>query len=158
MSLSIAALAVAQGSVGEGKHNPEFMRQIWEETGPWPGKGSGDWCSIYAGWQYRRAITGPLPFALSRGAKRFVRNVGEAGRFLDVPEPGALIVWHRGWPISWKGHIARVEFYRPEGLPVSPKKGATLQTIEGNILGGRSARRWYTEDEWRRRLYRIAII
>lgn len=153
LSLSLAALAVAQSSIGEGEHNPEWMERIWEETGPWPGKGSGEWCAVFASWCFRSALVGPLPFAVHRGAKRLTLNVGEAGRFLERPEPGALICWDRG-VIPWQKHVGIIEAYDREGLPGNPAH--VLSTIEGNKRD-RVRRVLYRPGEWQRRLYRMAI-
>jgi hypothetical protein len=95
-----------------------------------------------------------LPFLLSSGAKRLVKNIGDEGRYLEAPEPGAVISWHRS-VMPWAGHVGIVESHDPDL--------DELVTIEGNkrTAGRKHAlvdRFTYRRGEWRQKLHRIASI
>lgn len=153
MSLGIAALAIAQSAIGEGEdkgagnNRGVWLTRIRHETQT--GRAGEAWCATFVSWCFRRAVFGPLPFDLSSGAKRLVKNIGRAGDFTDRPEPGAVICWHRG-VMPWQGHVEIVASYELGHLvTIAGNKGPAPSKVKRYI---------YTGVEWRDRLYRIAVI
>jgi hypothetical protein len=151
-SLQLRALEVARNMIGLGENggnNRGEALDSWRRETMLPG---GSWCALWICYAYLRASQygrsiQPVPFDFSSSAKKLTRNVGNAGQFIDTPEPGALICWHRG-TLGWTGHVELVETYKP----------GELVTIAGNVgsYPSKIHRRTYNY-EWRNRLYRIAI-
>lgn len=90
-----------------------------------------NWCAAaVSSWLRAAAKASGLasPIAGSPGAKALGEQMRQAGRWVDVAGlaghvgPGWIVVWHRGVPGAWTGHVGIVE--RVEG--------DVLHTIEGN--------------------------
>jgi hypothetical protein len=161
------ALAIALAEEGQGE-DPKlgnnrgaaiYKYRRGDGTGrPWDI--AGPWCAAFASWCLMRSAEGlgyGPPFKTSRGAKRLTENVAAAGRRCAVPEPGALICWHRSrlGRMSRKGHVAFVVSYDPAT--------DTLVSVDGNKLG--RGERWadveqftHPRGRWRRGLYLMATM
>lgn len=50
-----------------------------------------------------------MPFERSGVAKKLYKRIGNAGEFIDYPDPGCVVCWDRGTPGSWQGHIGIVD-------------------------------------------------
>jgi len=156
------------GSMNNSGPSVERWRAVDGTGGPVGGRGS--WCAVVqcaADELARKSLQLDRAIVPSRGAKRYVRNVAAAGRWvakplgpfgirgfrmLDDPAPGDRICWHRGRE-RWKGHVARI----------IDTDGDAIRVIEGNrnnrtdALGRRYAvvgRRWIRD--WQKGLYGIA--
>lgn len=155
-ALSQLAIDYAIGEIGSGE-DPRLGNNkgldIERYHGVISAKSSGNWCAAFVSYCYKRAaaeLQTTLPFALSAGAKRLAKNIGEAGRTLKVPEAGAVICWNRG--IGWTGHIGIVE------STFATADGISITTIEGNAgkFPSRVERYHYREGSWQKRLYLMA--
>ncbi len=154
-ALSIAASMVGQGEFDQQNDSPQI--RFWlDQSGFGAQKAPVNWCALWIGYAFLRAqqegrSVNPLPFDLSLGAKKLVRNIGNAkgGRFLERPQPGAVICWHRG-SLPWQGHVELVEAYDVGRMvTLSGNSGPVPSVIK---------RRAYVAGEWTKRLYRIAAI
>jgi hypothetical protein len=104
----------------------------------------GAWCAAYCSWvaeEACRRVGIDLPFKRSQGAKQLGKRIATAGRKLDEPEPGCVVVWDRGklkpnGKPSWMGHIGFVERI----------EDGVLHTIEGNVGRYPSKVRRFTHD------------
>ncbi len=120
--LARTALAVAIEELGKGEtegnnRGADIRRYL---AGFVDSKGrqvrdGGAWCGAFASFAYRTAGERSrlvVPFELHTGAKRLGRNMGAAGRLFTDPDdaqPGDLILFHRGPPGDWRGHVGIVE-------------------------------------------------
>lgn len=155
-SLALMALEVARRCIGMGERDRQndgtFIRSLRAADRTGRGQNRGPWCAAFVSYCFAQAAEfRELPFKTSRGAKRLVNNIGQAGAFIDTPEPGAVVCWHRG-VFNWQGHVGIVEEYH--------EPSDTLQWIDGNVgpFPSAVARRVSAGGEWRRwRLYAIAI-
>ncbi len=87
-----------------------------------------NWCAGFVSWCYSHAPDG-IPFNYSLGARDIREQFRRRGWNYDArdhhPEPGDIIVWWRGQPDGWQGHIGLVH-HIADGI---------LYTIEGNKGG-----------------------
>ncbi len=122
----VAAIAEMQAGAREGGAN---------NAGPWVEKylngivaAPANWCAAFVSWCYSQA-PGGIPFNYSLGARDIREQFRQRGWTYDArdvaPEPGDIIVWWRGQPEGWQGHIGLVH-HVADGI---------LFTIEGNKGG-----------------------
>jgi hypothetical protein len=87
-----------------------------------------NWCAGFVSWCCSQ-IPGGIPFRYSVGARDIREQFQKRGWGYDsrqrTPEPGDIIVWWRGQPDGWMGHIGFVH-HVADGI---------LFTIEGNKGG-----------------------
>jgi hypothetical protein len=87
-----------------------------------------NWCAGFVSWCYSQAAGG-TPFTYSLGARHIREQFRRRGWHFEArdrePEPGDIIVWWRGQPEGWQGHIGLVH-HVADGI---------LHTIEGNKGG-----------------------
>ena len=129
--LKVAISELGDGAIAgnnEGRHVESYHRKILAPGAP---RKLGPWCAAFVSWCCEEAATRlgvELPFRRSGSAKRLAKNVAKASGVSimkkdTTPLPGDLIVFHRGSPLSWKGHIGIVECVQ----------GGMVHTIEGNV-------------------------
>ena len=119
----------------------------------------GEWCAYFVGWCAQKAAQNmgtSLPFEPHGGAKRTVRRVGKAGRFiarggkiLSPPAPGDFFSFDRGARGSAAGHV---------GIILAYEGGGVAETIEGNVGRFPCKVRKFQRDFNRSRLEDIARI
>lgn len=125
----LSVLARAQADVGVredlGKNDGKRIREYFQMFGT---GASQDWCAAAISTWIKEAGGGPI--AGSMGAKSIASQFKQAGLWVpkeqltnEVIVPGNIVVWHRGSPDSWKGHIGIIESYDGSG---------TMTTIEAN--------------------------
>lgn len=127
-----AALATALAEMQAGAREVDA-----NNSGPWVKKylngliaTPANWCAGFVSWCFAQHPNG-IPFKYSLGA-RDIRNQFRAKGWLyevdanNSPEPGDIIVWWRGHPQGWMGHIGLVHHF---------SEGGILYTIEGNKGG-----------------------
>ncbi len=152
--LYIKAKRLASELVGEGEtpgwgnNRGEAIDRWMVETGLGKAGQAPKWCSLVQCHLFKLAAgDDPLPFELHLRAKRFGRNVGRAGQFIEDPVPGALIVWARGM-FDWQGHIELCKEYELGHLVTySGNTGPSPQLFRERTYGG----------EWRKNLAFIAL-
>lgn len=119
MNRTISYALADVGEVEVGRNGGPYVHMLRRFCG-FPEDMLGAWCAIFGSAKFKRAwksIQFPerpwlaLPFELSRGAYRLVMNVGEAGRFIDVPEPGVACWKRRGWLLFRKAHFRFITGY-----------------------------------------------
>ena len=149
--------------------------------GPWCGVGSTAMCVEAA-----RECGHPVPFVPSRGAQRFVKNVGKSGSFIVKPRAGftrykgelnlalmehaLAIAWHRHGSWIGAGHVELLPRYNPitdEMTSWSPNTSPPLsvrnelnERLELNLVRGQAVwhRRVRTGKQWRKDLSCIATL
>lgn len=124
--LEVAIDEIGNGEAGRNNAGPDVARYFDE-----PGRESaiGPWCAAFVSYcmeEAARRLGIECPIKRSHGAKQLFRNsTAITGIDLEpheTPRPGDLILWQRGVPWSWQGHIGIVEAFE-EGIAF---------TIEGN--------------------------
>jgi len=126
-----AALAeMAAGAREVGANNDgAWVRKYLHGLVPPP----ANWCAAFVSWCYDQHADG-VPFRYSAGARDVRDQFRRKGWAYDLssgatPEPGDIVVWWRGQPAGWMGHIGLVH-HAADGI---------VFTIEGN-KGGFPAR------------------
>ncbi len=114
--LEIALSQYGITEISGGKDNPEVLKyfdvlgydgaKLHDETA---------WCSAYINWC---AIMVGLPYSGKLTARSWL-NVGQK---ITEPQPGDLVVYWRGSPDGWKGHV---------GIFIREEKGV-IYTLGGN--------------------------
>lgn len=130
MVLEVAREEIGNGEEGGNNSGPHVARykEILDDGDD---DDDGAWCAAFVSWcaeEACRRMGKRLPFKRSQGAKQLGKRVAKAGKELEAPEPGCVVVWDRGklkpnGDKSWMGHIGiceRVEV-------------GILHTIEGNV-------------------------
>ena len=128
--LGLTALEVAIENLGKGEeggnNSGEFVEMLHQLEYDGDTDDDGAWCASFVSWCFEQAcwrLGVEMPFRRSRGAKSIFRKVGEAGSYVDEPQPGDVVCWDRGVRGSWQGHVGIVE--RCEN--------GILYTVEGNV-------------------------
>ena len=149
--------------------------------GPWCGLGSSAVCVEAA-----NEMGIQVPFTLSRGAQRFVKNVGKDGQFIVRPRLGftrykgdldpmlmehaLAIAWHRHGSWVGAGHVELNPRYNPitdemtswspnTSPPAAVRKNLN-ERLELNLVRGQAVwhRRFRTGKQWRKDLSCIATL
>ena len=138
MILVVAREELGNGEIGGNNAGPHVARYKSQKLDATDDRDRGAWCASFCSWVIAEAcgrLGLDLPFRPSHGAKQLGRRIAEAGRKLDAPEPGCVVVWDRGrlrknGKPSWKGHVGFCEAitYSADGTTPS-----ILHTIEGNV-------------------------
>jgi len=125
--VSYAVDEILSGGREIGKNNSgKFVKKYLSKIVPVP----NNWCAGFVSYCFQKAANKngiEMPFKYSVGAKNIYKQFYRKGWTYkathdDPPKPGDIIVWHRGVPKSWKGHIGLVAHYE-DGI---------VYTIEGN--------------------------
>ena len=128
--LAAAALEIARREIGYGEeggnnsgmHVAKYHRIADDGNDD----DDGAWCAAFVSYCFEegaKQIGIEMPFKRSGGAKRLFSNVTVTGANVQDPRPGDVVLWDRGAPGSWQGHIGIVESVS-DGI---------LHTIEGNV-------------------------
>lgn len=158
------ALELTLAELGEGEtqgNNKGPRIDFWRET---DGTGIGltrknAWCGVLRSSCFVRAaeeLELELGFKTSRNAKRLGDNVGEAGRFLDVPEPGCLVVWHRGF--GRQGHVGACVSYDPATDSLTTVDGNKLEPRPRRSRRAKVAEFYHPAGIWREDLYCLSTL
>lgn len=126
---ALATLGLKESRPNAGPEIDTWLRSV--------GAGSpNNWCAAAVSHWLKRAareLGAEPPIAGSAGAKAIMGQLQKAARWVDAKDlrsgkvemrPGMIVVWHRGKPGDWTGHIGVLE-----RVPVD---GVTFSTIEGN--------------------------
>lgn len=129
----------------EGNNRGRWIRKLRAFCG-FPVDAVGPWCGVWASAKIKHAYSSfglEVPFELSRGAYRLVKNVGEYGRIIDLnnPEPGVYCWQRRGWFKRRSAHVRFVIRY--------DKVTDTMYYVAGNE-GGKVRRGRLKGEEWRK--------
>jgi len=113
--IALEDLGIAE--IPGSKSNPDIMRAWQYVPGYKPTDDSVDaWCSAKANeWMGRAGHVGT--------GKANARSWLTWGRKLDIPRLGAVVVFWRGSPSGWQGHVA---------LYVGPGKDGKIMVLGGN--------------------------
>ena len=101
-----------------GKYVKKYLNGMAEE-------GSA-WCAAFVSWCFKNSGH-PMPFKYTLGARNLLGQLKAKKLVIkptlaNPPIPGDIIVWWRGAPKGWKGHVGFVLDYR-DGV---------VRTVEGN--------------------------
>jgi uncharacterized protein (TIGR02594 family) len=120
--LRIAKLDLGLREVAGPASNPEIMR-YWSacDYDPHPDDSKDAWCSAAANYWVQKS---GLPGTRAPNARSWLKW----GHELKAPKPGAITVFWRESPSSWKGHVA---IYLGPG-----KKPGTVSVLGGNQKDG----------------------
>jgi hypothetical protein len=119
LTTAISEIRAGAREIGADNSGP-FVQKYLNGLSPTP----ANWCAGFVSWCFAQHANG-IPYQYSVGARDIRFQFRERGWLLDdnvVPEPGDIIVWWRGQPNGWKGHI---------GLVHHSSNGIVF-TIEGN--------------------------
>ena len=97
-------MPIARGELGTREvagagSNPDVVEYYAEAGHPEIQNDEPAWCSAFVGAMLTRA---GYPNTGSLAARSYLQY----GRKLDAPEPGCIVVFWRGSPTSWQGHVA----------------------------------------------------
>jgi hypothetical protein len=134
-NLGLAVLELARQDVGVREQPPGSNRgpRVEEYLGEFGVPAPAHWCASALGFWLRRAcewLELPRPIQGSAGAQATAGQFKAAGRWvgpgpglLAALRPGNVVVWRRGPPGGWQGHI---------GIVDSQPIGQRFGTVEGN--------------------------
>lgn len=153
-SVMSRALAIATSELGcgetTGNNQGEAITRYRRNDGTGLLPTVGPWCASFVSYCYMQAITELGAWSVGFRSSRGARRLGKLMPYrVDVPIPGAIIVWSRGAVGGWKGHTGIIETYDPVT--------DTCTVLEGNKGHFPSVvkRYWYNEGDWRVRLLGI---
>jgi hypothetical protein len=124
-ALEVAIREIGNGEEGGNNSGPQVAKYhgIQDDGDP---DDDGSWCASFVSWCFEEAareLGVSLPFERSGGAKQLFRNITSTGEVVSKALPGDVVLWDRGEPGSWQGHIGIVEHV----------EGGLLHTLEGNV-------------------------
>jgi len=96
--LKIAFNELGTEEIAGDRHNPEILKYAKESGISGIESDEVPWCSIFVNWVAKKA---GLQFSGKANARSWL-NVGTK---VSNPEPGDLVVFWRGNPESWEGHV-----------------------------------------------------
>jgi hypothetical protein len=110
-----AVLAAARADLGVhedlGKNDGKRIRQYFKNFGMGGGQ---DWCAAAVSTWMKEAGGGPIPGGV--GARNIGEQFKQAGLWIPKNKitskdltPGNIVIWSRGGPDSWRGHIGVIE-------------------------------------------------
>ena len=98
--LKIAVAELGQKEITGPDDNPTIVKYAKEAGFNWVNDDETPWCSIFANWVAMKA-------GLQRSKKANARSWLLTALNVDTsPEPGDIVVFWRGSPDSWEGHVA----------------------------------------------------
>jgi hypothetical protein len=133
LARAIAELREEAREIPPGSNAGPFVERYFAGTKAAP---PANWCAAFVRWCLHAAakdLAVEPPIKGSVGAKAFMEQFRATSRWRSADElrrepshlqPGDVVVWHRGAPEAWTGHI---------GIVLEPMlPGRTFVTIEGN--------------------------
>lgn len=97
--LKIAVAELGEKEIQGPEDNPTIVNYAKEAGFDWIDDDETPWCSIFVNWVARKA-------GLKASGKANARSWMLEGINVDnSPEPGDVVVFWRGSPDSWKGHV-----------------------------------------------------
>lgn len=97
--LKIAVAELGQKEISGPDDNPNIVNYAKEAGFAWVDDDETPWCSIFVNWVAKKA-------ALKTSGKANARSWLLEGMNVDTaPEPGDVVVFWRGSPDSWQGHV-----------------------------------------------------
>jgi uncharacterized protein (TIGR02594 family) len=97
--LKIAVAELGQKEISGPAHNPAIVNYAKEAGFAWVNDDETPWCSIFVNWVAKKA-------GLRGSGKANARSWLLSGKNVDnAPEPGDIVVFWRGSPDSWLGHV-----------------------------------------------------
>ncbi|MEN8224727.1 MAG: TIGR02594 family protein [Bacteroidota bacterium] len=97
--LKIAISELGQKEISGPEDNPTIVNYAKEAGFAWVDDDETPWCSIFVNWVAKKA-------GLITSGKANARSWLLEGMNVDAaPEPGDVVVFWRGTPDSWKGHV-----------------------------------------------------
>jgi uncharacterized protein (TIGR02594 family) len=97
--LKIAVAELGQKEISGSGNNPTIVKYAKEAGFSWVNDDETPWCSIFVNWVAMKA-------GLQRSKKANARSWLLTGLNVDnAPEPGDIVVFWRGSPDSWTGHV-----------------------------------------------------
>lgn len=123
LQIALNELKAGAGEKGGDNRGPD-VRRYHSVTGAREGD---SWCASFVSYCFETGNAGTAPFEPTAGARDLLRRFKRKGwdykaSLSSPPAPGDIIVWWRGTPDGWMGHIGIVMAYE-NGL---------VHTIEGN--------------------------
>ena len=79
------------------KHNPEIVK-FFAEIGFNIKDDETAWCSAFMNWVAKKA-------GYKRTKKLNAKSWLEVGEEVTIPQLGDIVIFHRGDPTSWQGHV-----------------------------------------------------
>jgi uncharacterized protein (TIGR02594 family) len=97
--LKVAIAELGQKEISGSDDNPSIVNYAKEAGFDWVDDDETPWCSIFVNWVAKKADLKPSGKANARSWMLEGINVDAA------PEPGDVVVFWRGSPDSWTGHV-----------------------------------------------------
>jgi uncharacterized protein (TIGR02594 family) len=97
--LKVAIAELGQKEISGPDDNPSIVNYAKEAGFDWVDDDETPWCSIFVNWVAKKAGLKPSGMANARSWMLEGINVDAA------PEPGDVVVFWRGSPDSWTGHV-----------------------------------------------------
>jgi len=121
LNVALAEMMAGNGEVGGNNMGPHVRKYLNGIIAP-----PADWCAGFVSFCFKNSGH-PMPFKYTLGARDLLRQMRSRGfgatpSDANPPLPGDIIVWWRGSPSGWQGHVGIVHSYA-NGL---------VRTIEGN--------------------------
>lgn len=119
--LKIAVNELGEKEISGANDNPNIINYAKESGFDWVNDDETPWCSIFVNWCAKKAN-------LRGSNKANARSWLKVGTKVDQsPEPGDIVIFWRGSPDSWKGHVG---FFF--GFSKDQKRVYTLGGNQGN--------------------------
>lgn len=121
LQAALSELGSGCGEEGGNNRGPHVTRYLNGILAP-----PADWCAGFVSWCFQNSGH-PMPYPYSLGARDVLKKLRDRGHGItpsdaDPPLPGDVIVWWRGSPGGWQGHVGLVHSYA-DGI---------VRTVEGN--------------------------
>jgi uncharacterized protein (TIGR02594 family) len=95
----IAVAELGQKETPGSEHNPVILNYAREAGFTWINDDETPWCSIFVNWVAKKAD-------LIRSKQENARSWLLVGQNVDTsPSPGDIVIFWRGKPDSWQGHV-----------------------------------------------------
>ena len=121
LTAALGELAAGRGEIGGNNMGPDVAKYLHGIVQP-----PADWCAAFVSWCFQNSGQ-DMPYKFTLGARDTLQQLRKKGWGISPndsapPLPGDVIVWWRGSPTGWQGHIGLIHSYS-DGI---------VRTIEGN--------------------------